>query len=143
MNIDDALFSKHDPLKRIQIDYFKQILQSLIARYDKVYDTCRCKPITWIEFSRFIDASYVCGFVCKDFDHQFDDVTTIGDQVHKLHHAPELVQSLNIQQLRHVVHHIIRCERWNDGGSQFGGGCIWDMLESGFGHAIADALERL
>lgn len=143
MNIDDALFSKHDLLKRIQIDYFKQILQSLIARHDKVYDTSRCKPITWIEFSGFIDASYVCGFVCKDFDDQCDDVTTIADQVHKLHCERELVQTLNIQQLRHVVHHIIRCERWNDGGSQFGGGCVWDMLESGLGHAICDALERL
>lgn len=143
MNIDVELFCVHDPLKRIQIDFFQKCLLDLVCRYDQILDSSRCKPITWIEFSDFIDASYVCGFVCRDFDDQFDDVTTIGDQVHKLHHAPELVQSLTVQQLRHVVHHIIRCERWNDGGSQFGGGCIWDMLESGLGHALADALERL
>ena len=143
MTIDDDLFSNDALLKRVQIDFFRTSLHNLLHRYDQVLDSSRCKPITWIEFSRFIDASYVCGFVCRDFDDQFDDVTTIGDQVHKLHHAPELVQFLTVQQLRHVVHHIIRCERWNDGGSQFGGGCIWDMLESGLGHALADRLDRL
>jgi hypothetical protein len=143
MAIDDDLFSSNVLLKRIQIAFFRTSLHDLLHRYDRVLDSFRCKPITWIEFSRFIDASYVCGFVCKDFDDQFDDVTTIGDQVHKLHCDPDLVQTLTVQQLRHVVHHIIRCERWNDGGSQFGGGCIWDMLESGLGHAICDALDRL
>jgi hypothetical protein len=143
MNIDDVLFSKHDPLKRIQIDYFKQILRSLLRRYDKVYDTSKCKPVNWPEFSAFIDAGYVCGFVCSDFEQQVDDGGSIDALVHQLEFDPQLVQTLTGQQIRHVVHHIIRCERWNDGGSQFGGGCIWDMLESGLGHAMADALDRL
>jgi hypothetical protein len=96
------------------------------------------EPIAWTEWNELVHGAYELGFVSPEIPATLD----LGSLVERAIQAPSSVASLELEQLRQILHFLVRSERWGDTDSCTGGGPLWDALCSGTLKAIADQLER-
>lgn len=95
------------------------------------------KPIAWTEWNELVHGAYDLGFVSPEISATLE----LGSLVQRAIQVPSSVASLELEQLRQIVHFLVRSERWGDMDSETGGGPLWDALCSGTLKAIADQLE--
>lgn len=93
-----------DTIERAALRHFNVPAASRlpVARYEEFF----ALP----EYRLFIEGSYACGFVCKDFSPE-------GPVVERPQRAEEAVNAWTFFELRHQVHTLLRSERWADGYS--------------------------
>lgn len=141
-DIREGLFSLEEKLTIQQVRFVGTRLRDLLVRYEHVSRDERLQPIEWVEWSAFIDASYVCGFVCHDGGEDMGDreKTPVPEFMRWLERDLGRVDTLCLRVLRRTLHYIMRSERWGDGGAGTGGGAVWGLLTSRLGDAIARRL---
>ncbi|MCR9061923.1 MAG: hypothetical protein NXI02_31665 [Rhodobacteraceae bacterium] len=134
-----GLLTLDDKLTMDQIRFVGSRLRDLIQRYEIASRDERLRPIEWLEWSAFIDATYACGFVCGDAGEDMGDreQTPVYKFIRKLEVDVGLVETLCLRDLRRILHYIMRSERWGDGGAGTGGGAVWGLITSRLGNAIA------
>lgn len=72
------------------------------------------------EYKLFLTGTYACGFVCSDLRPDVD--------IDRVNRSPEdHVDKLDLKELRHFVHTMMRSERSNFGF----GSAIWESMRSG------------
>lgn len=135
-------FSLDDKLYSEQIQFVGRCLRDLIKRLDSGARSYYSRPIIWPEFHMFIQASYSCGFVCRDADEhmEFGVRMHITRVIDALTQDTEKVEALTLRQIRQVLHFIMRSERWGDQGADIGGSAVWVLITSPLGDAIARRL---
>lgn len=89
-------------------------------------------------YKRLIEAAYVCGFVCHDFD--LDRAVAVMRRVER---DPAVLLDAPFPQVRLYVHALMRAERWNDCGADFGGGHVHKALTGGALRHLAERLNRV
>lgn len=84
-------------------------------------------------YDRLILAAYACGFVCTDMSGARAMMGVERD--------PAVLLAMPFRQVRLYVHALMRAERWNDYGADFGGGHIQEALASGALRLLAERLD--
>ncbi len=82
------------------------------------------------EYENFIEATFVCGFVCTDYGSFFP--------LEKIHDRPnEVVPTLPFSKMRHYIHTLQRAEKWSSEYST----ALWTAITSGALLLVARRLE--
>lgn len=123
--------SKRRGVTADQVRLFARRLQDFLSEAHGA--TLRGLP----SYERLIQAAYACGFVCHDFD--LDRAMAVMRRVER---DPAALLGMPFPRVRLYVHGLMRAERWNDCGADFGGGHIHEALMSGTLRHLAERLSR-
>ncbi|MFG6517828.1 hypothetical protein ACGYLX_10240 [Sulfitobacter sp. 1A13496] len=136
VKIDNASLSIEDKISTDQLQLMRWALQCLIEKYQAFNG--RGRPVDWTEWKLFLQAGYVCGFVCNDLNAEE------GHRIFRnLLEVPSDAEHLTVRKLRALVHYIIRSERWGDAGGDKGAITLWEFLESDAAKRVCERLSEV
>ena len=141
-DIREGLFGLEEKLPIQQVRFVGARLRDLIVRYENASCDERLQPIEWKEWSAFIDAAYSCGFVCHDGGEDMGDrkKTPVPEFMRRLESDLGQVDTLDLCDLRRILHYIMRSERRGDAGTGKGGDAVWGLITWRLGDAFARRL---
>jgi hypothetical protein len=114
MKIRRGPVSKRTPIYEYQAQYMAKAMRQLEDRFNREYgdeegpyyeDCLKFGDVP--EYMAFIDATFICGFVCTDYVDPYP--------LDKIHSRPrDILPTLPLGKLRHYIHTLQRFEKWSD-----------------------------
>jgi hypothetical protein len=137
MKIKHGPVSKRTPVYEVQVLYLVKAIRKLeevCLREFRAETELSLKDFNLFrempEYECFIEAAFVCGFVCTDYSRFFP--------LENVHARPnEIIPALTFSKLRHYVHALQRAEKWNSEYST----TLWTSVMSGALSLVARRLE--
>jgi hypothetical protein len=137
---DDKPFLKRSRLKESQIGFFILLARELGEAWRRRVEGMILSEMP--EYIRFTTGAYACGFVCNDFSLDLDRKFN-GSSYEGVLERPHTVRELPLQLVRHLVHTIVRGERWSSEVIDEENGVVRRALDSGLIGEVAARLTRI
>lgn len=136
---DESDFRKRNRLKARQIEFVVLLMRELSVAWREQRSS---RPLSALpEYNRFVLGAYACGFVCQDLPPR--GPKSLGDDFADATARSGEIAKLPLQDIRQLVHFLIRRERWNIEMVDEQEGTIRGSLEWGLIDLIAHRLEAL
>jgi hypothetical protein len=122
-------------IHREQVDAMVIVLRDLIA----VYRASGHRIANLVEYKHLISQAYALGFVCPSVDTHAEPASLFEKALSHM----TLIGGYSLNEIRYLMHYIVRAERHSDCGGPEGGGVVVEALRSGLLSHVADRLRVL